>query len=401
MRLNVKTHQHNICHPKYPEKIEMPLPTSAYIHVPFCVRRCGYCDFTLLAGRDDLMGDYLDALEIELQTTDMGWVFDDPVLKTLFIGGGTPTHLPAQQLQRLMTILHQTFNLEDVKEFCVEANPAMFAEDKIQVLADAGVNRISLGMQSFDTEILKTLERDHSREIIHSLVEQLRKQIPNISLDLIFGVPGQSLQLWEETLHEAINLQPKHISTYGLTFEKGTSFWKRKEKGELIATPEELEREMYALAMQILAEAGFAQYEISNFAQTGFESEHNLIYWRGEEYYAFGPGAARYVDGKREMNHRSTLTWLKRIQQNQSPIAETETLTNEERARELIVFGLRLNDGVDRTNFKTKTGFDLDTFAGDAINKHVASGFIEDDGQRICLTEQGRFLADMVVVDFM
>ncbi len=381
-------------------------PTSAYVHVPFCLHRCGYCDFTLLAGRDDLMEDYLNALTtemqtIEIQTTGTQTTSSRPKLKTLFVGGGTPTHLPTKQLQRLMSLLHKTFDLEDVEEFCVEANPALFEEDKINVLAEAGVNRISLGVQSFDAEILQTLERDHSREIIHSLVEQLQQQIPNISLDLIFGVPGQSLALWEETLRKAINLHPKHLSTYGLTFEKGTSFWKRKEKEELFAAPEELEREMYALAMQMLMEAGFGQYEISNFAQTGFESTHNLIYWQGEEYLAFGPGAARYLNGCREMNHRSTLTWLKRIQSGKSPVAESEQLTKEERAKELIVFALRLNKGIHRAEFKTKTGFDLETFAGDAIKKHLETGLIEEDELHISLSEKGRFLADMVVVDFL
>jgi oxygen-independent coproporphyrinogen III oxidase len=373
-----------------------PEPRSAYLHVPFCSHRCGYCDFTLVARRDDLIDAYLDALAIDLAQLEQPREVD-----TLFFGGGTPTHLPAVQLKKLLDLALRWFRPVAGAEICVEANPAGLDDAKIAVLAAAGVNRVSLGVQSFDPAILKLLERDHRRPEIVSATERLRPAIPNIGFDLIFGIPGQSALLWNETLEEAIKLSPTHLSTYGLTFEKGTSFYSRLSKGALRKCEEESEREMYALAMDRLPAAGFAQYEISNFARPGFQSRHNEIYWKGLPFFGFGPGAARYIGGRRELNHRSVTTWIKRVQAGESPIAEAEELSAEERARERVMLGLRRCQGINLAEFCEETGFDFHQLAPESLARHLRQGLLEEIDGAVRLTREGRFLADTVIVDFL
>ena len=233
------------------------------------------------------------------------------------------------------------------------------------------------------------------------VVRRLRTKLENISLDLIFGVPGQTLADWRETVLQAIDLNPSHLSTYGLTFERGTAFWTRRERGDLSGVDEELERDQYALAMELLPAAGYAQYEISNFAKAGFECRHNNVYWSGDEYWAFGPGAARYLKGRRETNIRSVLGWLARIERNESPVADFEELDLQHRARELIYLGLRRMSGVSRQAFLERTGMKLDEVCGRALEEQKKLGLIDDDKIRICLTREGRFVADRVVMEFL
>ena len=377
------------------------LPTAparaAYVHVPFCAHRCGYCDFTLVAGRDDLIDDYLAALEVELRSLGRRIPVD-----TLFFGGGTPTHLPADRLDRLLRLVCTWFEPAAEGEFSVEANPYGLTTEKVETLARHDVNRVSLGVQSFDAAHLATLERDHRREDILTAVERLRAaSIRSVGIDLIFAVPGQTLDNWRATLDEAIALKPDHVSTYGLTIERGTAFWSRKLKGTLQPVPDETERAMYDLAMEQLPRAGFEQYEISNYAVPGCECRHNLVYWRGESYFAFGPGAARYVDGVRSTNHRSVTTWIRRTLAGQPAHGDIETLSPEERAREGIMLGLRRVVGVERDRFARQFGFDLDELCGETIREMCARGWLEDTGEAIRLTREGRFVADSVIAEFL
>lgn len=377
---------------------DLPMPRAAYVHVPFCAHRCGYCDFTLIAGRDDLVGDYLRALEQEIERLGPQHVAP---LDSLFFGGGTPTHPAPAELRALFRIVRQRFQPSPSAEISVEANPLDLTDEKIEILTNAGVNRISLGVQSFSRDALKLMERDHTPEAIVDVMQRLRRSIPNISLDLIFGIPGQSLEDWEATLRQAIALQPQHISTYGLTFEQGTAFWTRRERGQLTNVDEELEREQYAMAMDVLKQQGFEHYEISNFAKPGHQCRHNHVYWSGNEYWAFGPGAARYLHGRRETNLRSVLGWLGRIERGESPVADTEELVPEHRARELIYLGLRRNAGISRRKFLEQTGFELDAMCAEPLRKQTELGMLEDDGQTIRLSAEGRFVADRVVLEFL
>ena len=301
----------------------------------------------------------------------------------------------------MFRIISERFTLAPGAEVSVEANPLDLTDEKIDVLAEAGVNRISLGVQSFSAESLRLLERDHCASDIEDVITRLRRRFDNVSLDLIFGVPGQSLDDWRTTLRRAISLGPTHLSTYGLTWEQGTAFGTRRDRGELSPIDEELERAQYALAMDELATAGFEHYEISNFARPGHRCRHNEVYWSGDEYWAFGPGAARYLNGRRETNIRSVLGWLAKLERGESPVAEAEELEPAHRARELIFLGLRRSEGIAREDFMRRTGFALDDIAASAIQANTACGWLEESGTHIRLTSEGRFVADRVVAEFL
>lgn len=372
------------------------LPSAAYVHVPFCRRRCGYCNFTVAVGREDRIEDFLTALDRELQTLGQ----PRPV-ETLFLGGGTPSHLAMDSLQRLLRIVTRWFPLAGGGEFSIEANPEDLDQQKVELLVALGVNRLSLGIQSFDDGKLDRLQRHHRRETIDRVLEVCQGRFASISLDLIFGVPGESLDVWEADLQAAIQTMPHHVSTYGLTYEKGALFWGRVQRGDLRPVDEEVERQMYLAAIDRLAAAGWQHYEVSNFARPGHRCRHNEAYWTGQQYYAAGPGAARYADGVRETNQRSTTTWIRRVLGGQSPVAEREILTDEQRARERLVFQMRMIDGVQRSRFRQQTGFDVEQLAGSEIRSLVAHGLLDQQGGRLRLTRKGLLVSDAIWPHFL
>src|SRR4051794_14103067 len=399
-------------------------PGAAYIHVPFCRHRCGYCNFTLVAGRDDLIDAYLEALEREL--TQLG---EPHEVDTLFFGGGTPTHLPPRQLERLFAIVRHWFPLAVGGELSIEANPIdlatgsgvfgeqtpsskhhalspktpdPFSSDSVaEVLAGAGVTRVSLGVQSFHPHKLTLLERDHAPATIQRAFQSARVVAASVSLDLMFGVPGESLADWQNDLQQALALEPDHVSTYGLTFEKGTAFWSRLSRGELARAEEELERQMYELAIDTLTAAGFEHYEVSNFARPGHRCRHNENYWLGGQYFAAGPGAARFIAGRRETNHRSTTTYIQRLLADQSPVAESEQLGPEDAARERLVFALRRLEGIDVIDFATATGFSVEQLGGKALARFIDQGLLERCNRRLRLTRRGLLLSDAIWPEFL
>lgn len=384
----------------YPALSAERAPRAAYIHVPFCIHRCGYCDFTLVAGRDELIPAYLKALETELQSAGGPYEVD-----TLFIGGGTPSQLSADQLAALLSLIRHHLPLAVGGECSLEANPDGLSQQKLQAIADGGVNRLSLGVQSFDQTTLTTLERQHTPDEAVAVIERAARVIDNISLDLIFGVPGQELATWNATLETAIQLTRqfplRHVSTYGLTFEKGTEFFRRQQSGDLLAVPEEHERQMYATAMHLLPEAGLPQYEISSFAAPARECRHNHVYWNAQEYFAFGPGAARYVNGVRSTNARSVTRWLKGWSQGQPALQDSEQLTAEHRRREAVFLGLRRMAGIDLQGFEARFGTQPAEFARQAFSANLEHGLLEVVDGYMRLTEAGRFVADSVVQDFL
>lgn len=373
-----------------------PSPRAAYVHVPFCRHRCGYCNFTLVAGRDDLIWAYLDALERELDS--LGGPRE---VSTLFFGGGTPTHLAPEQLQRLLSIAGRTFVLKPGGELSIEANPIDLDETKADILAAAGVTRVSLGAQSFEPAKLAVLERDHTAAEIERAVRLSRRIAACVSLDLIFGTPRETLAHWQSDLERAIALSPDHVSTYGLTFEKGTAFWSRLSRGELARACEESERAMYEAAIDTLTAAGFEHYEVSNFARPGRRCRHNEIYWTGGEYFAAGPGAARFVAGRRETNHRSTTAYIQRVLAGQSPVVESEQLGPEDAARERLVFALRRLEGIDLTDFSTETGYSAEQLGGQALQRFVELGLLDLTASRLKLTRRGLLVSDAMWPEFL
>lgn len=369
---------------------------SVYIHIPFCAHHCGYCNFSVAAGRDDLIDAYLVALEREIASLSAPWEVD-----TIYLGGGTPNHLAPGQLNRLLDSLRTWFRLSPAGEFSMEANPERFDQQRAEIAAAHGVNRISLGAQSFNAEKLALLERSHSAAEIVSSVQLAKERAMQVSLDLIFGVQGESLANWRNDLQRGMELEPDHISTYGLTYEKGTAFWSRRLKGDLQSIDEDLDQQLYLAAVDDLEQGGWAHYEVSNHARPGRECRHNLAYWSGEDFLAFGSGAARLIHGRREVNHRSMTTYIKRVMSGQSPVAEAEELDAEDRAREFFVFSLRKIAGLRRAEFLARTGFQVEAILAKPLQKHLALGLLVDNGETIRLTRRGLLVSDSIWPDFL
>jgi oxygen-independent coproporphyrinogen-3 oxidase len=369
-------------------------PRTAYVHVPFCAHHCGYCDFAVTVGQDHQIELYLDALAVELATLGT-----PQPMETMFIGGGTPTHLSPAQLERLLTTLRQW--LPVAGEFSIESTPESITDEKCRVLAAHGVTRVSVGVQSFRPHLLKSLDRLHRIEHIPRAVEAVRKHIPSLSFDLIFAAPGATLADWTADLNDALRYGTDHISTYGLTYEKGTPLWKQRFRGEVNPVTEDDELAMYETAIDFLSADGFEHYEISNFARPGRRCRHNERYWANEAYHGFGVGAARYVGGSREMNVRNTTDYIRKVLSGESPTFQSERLEGRERAVETAVIQLRRTDGVGRARFREQTGVDFDPLFGERLAMLISQGLLADTGPSVRLTRRGKFVADGVIENLM
>lgn len=367
-------------------------PRAAYVHVPFCAHHCGYCDFAVVTGKDEQIGTYGNALAAELATLGEPCPVD-----TIFLGGGTPSYLGMEQLERLLSLLARWLPLAPGGEYSIEANPESLSADKVALLAHHGVNRVSLGAQSFSESTLRTLERAHDAAETLRAVERLRAGNFAFSLDLIFAAPGQTLAEWGADLRQVIALGPHHVSTYGLTYEKGTPLWKQRRAGRLVPLNEDAELAMYAHAIDALEAAGWEHYEISNFARSGHRCRHNLTYWANEAYFGFGLGAARYVQGRREVNTRDFAGYIRKSLAGESVTQQAEQLPPTERAQETMAVQLRRCDGIERAGFHRQTGFALDAVAGEAIAHLVGQGLLCDSGTHVKFTRQGKYVADGVI----
>ncbi len=372
-----------------------PKPKSAYIHVPFCRHRCGYCNFSVVAGREDLIDQFLQAIDLELAALHR------PPIDTLFIGGGTPTHLSIRQLTRLLEVVTKRFSLSANLEWSVEANPEDITAEKLTLLAEHGVNRISLGVQSFNRGKLTVLERSHHGEQAKEIVCLSASQLANVSLDLIFAAPGETLDDWRQDVETALSLPITHLSTYALTFEKGTSFWTRQAKGQLSGVVEKVEVDMYEATREMASRAGLEHYEISNFARAGSMCRHNLAYWQGRGWYAAGPGAASFVGGTRKVNHRSPTTYLKRIREGQNAVAESERISPLQYARERAAFGIRMLRGIDLVKLTRETGIDLQQECFQSIDQLIVQGLVTANGSVLQLSKKGILFADTVASELL
>lgn len=373
----------------------MKLPRSVYVHVPFCRHRCGYCNFTLVANRDDWVDRYLSAIEVEILGVDFG-DSEATEIDTLFLGGGTPTHLSPRQLERLINVVGNKFSYSKDIEFSIEANPNDISEEKVALLSSLGVNRFSLGVQSFNKQKLQMLERDHDADVVRKAIGTIRDRVEDISIDLIIGSPGETVVDWQEDLESALSVGPTHISTYSLTIEKGTQFWNRWNRGELTEVSEDDSANWYEYGIDFLKKNGFEHYEVSNFSRLGYRCKHNENYWLGNSYFGFGPGAARYVDGKRELNHRSTSRYLQMIQSGESPTVESELIDAEASAREKLIFGLRRIEGIDTRSFQEETEFAVLDLAERELNRLIDQKMLEFEGQTLRLTRAGLLVSDSI-----
>lgn len=364
-------------------------PRHAYVHVPFCRHRCGYCDFTLVAGRDDLIDRYFAALGRELERLSQTLDLD-----TLYLGGGTPSHLGPAGLARLFTLLSAKLEPVAGAEVTIEANPNDVTEALAGAARDCGVTRVSLGAQSLDATTLRALDRDHTADDIRRAVEILAGHGFAVNIDLMTAAPGQSPADVARDLDAAVALGAGHLSVYCLTWEKGTRFESLRLRGTLGPVDEAVERAMLELSIDRLEAAGYEHYEISNFARPGGRCRHNEAYWDCRPWEAFGPGAARFDGRQRITNHRSTTTWMRRVLEGGDAEGDRDTMSAIEAAQERVVVGLRRRDGLGRSAFFAASGLALEAVAGAAIAGWVAAGLATDDGERVRLTREGLLVSD-------
>lgn len=320
-------------------------PPSLYIHIPFCVRRCPYCDFAVSVNkRTDFRAAYLEALRLELKTQLSG---QNAILQTIFCGGGTPTELTASQLNCVLDTVRQYATLTPDAEISLEANPENLSPQTLSELRAGGWNRLSLGAQSFDDTTLQFLGRAHDAHRVENAVREARSAgWTNISLDLIYGAPHQTLEMWRKTLERAVELGVPHISAYSLTVETGTALGHRASKGFFRPLDDDQLADRMDAAVEILEAAGLERYEVSNWAKPGFECRHNQNYWRGGSYFAVGCGAHGHFDGERFWNERDTKIYVRRVAESGNARAETERLEAHQRLIERVATGLRTREGV-------------------------------------------------------
>ncbi|HEV8420843.1 MAG TPA: radical SAM family heme chaperone HemW [Actinomycetota bacterium] len=360
-----------------------------YVHVPFCLTRCGYCDFNTYAGLDHLAGGYVDALAREAGLWAEEWKGTE--FASLFFGGGTPTTLPASRLEKLLGQLQRMFSFVPEAEITSEANPDTVDESYLLELLKAGITRLSMGVQSFDPTVLASLERVHSPEAaIRAFAAARAAGFGNVNLDLIYGAHGETLASWRHTLERAIELGPEHLSCYALTIEPATPLGRKVAAGLVPPPDPELQADMYELACRTLADAGFEHYEVSNWARPGYRCTHNMGYWEGRPYLGLGAGAHSYRGDVRWWNVRPPQQYMAAVASGRKPIGGEERLTDEEQRLERLLLGLRVADGilanqVDRSR----------------VESLLREGMAERHGLQLALTERGLFLTNEIVLDLV
>ena len=370
-------------------------PTSAYVHIPFCTQICYYCDFSKVFIKNQPVDNYLEHLLQEFHS------YDIQKLRTLYIGGGTPTALSASQLEVLLEGLTKNLDLSMLEELTIEANPGDLDADKIAVLQNSAVNRVSLGVQTFDDKMLKKIGRSHTEKDIYENIDRLKLAgFDNISIDLIYALPGQTMEQVKDNVAKAIALDIPHMSLYSLILENHTVFMNRMRRGKLPLPKEELEAEMFEYIIAELERAGFEHYEISNFSKQGFESRHNLMYWDNAEYYGIGAGASGYVDGVRYKNHGPIRHYLKAVEEGSARINE-EHLSQREQMEEEMFLGLRKKSGVSMARFEEKFERSFQELYGAIVKDLIQQGLMQVEGDRVRMTKRGLFLGDTVAERFI
>ena len=370
-------------------------PTSAYVHIPFCTQICYYCDFSKVFIKNQPVDSYLEHLIEEYDS------YDIKKLRTLYIGGGTPTALSAPQLAFLLEKLTDKLDLSYLEELTIEANPGDLDQEKIAVLKDSPVNRVSLGVQTFNDRMLKQIGRSHLEKDIYENIANLKKAgFDNISIDLIYALPKQTMEDVKTNVAKAIALDIPHMSLYSLILENHTVFMNRMRRGKLPLPKEDLEAEMFDYIIAELEKAGFEHYEISNFSKPGFESRHNLMYWDNAEYYGIGAGASGYVDGIRYKNHGPIRHYLHAVEAGNARVQE-EVLTLHEKLEEEMFLGLRKKSGVSKKRFEEKFGLSFEDQYGAVVSELTEQGLLVPDKDIVRMTKKGLFLGDTVAEKFI
>ena len=374
-----------------------------YIHIPFCVRKCTYCDFASFAGKEHWMRSYVDLLLLECDQQLAS--LHNPDITSIYIGGGTPSILPAELFQCLLQGIHARFHILPDCEWTCEANPGTLTPQWLDVARQNGVNRLSMGVQAKQSSLLSILGRIHEFSDVQQSVSMAKDHgIENISLDLMFGLPGQNLDMWVETLHAALELKPRHISCYGLIPEDGTPLKRDLDTGKLTLPNENDEREMYDTAIRMLHQSGFQQYEISNFALPGYACQHNIGYWRQAYYLGIGVAASSMLPCTgypylRKTNPSTLEEYQSVLSGNLLP--EIQFISKEEAMFETLMLGLRMNDGVNEQAFHTMHGVSLEAYRGPALRQQIQKGLIEMSHGSYRLTRRGMDIQNSILVDLM
>ncbi|MED3500470.1 radical SAM family heme chaperone HemW [Brevibacillus agri] len=378
------------------------MPQSVYIHIPFCTNKCYYCDFnSFVTNNPQLVWDYLDALDKEMELTFR----EQPVqeVKTIFVGGGTPTFLDHAQMRKFLQTVqtHLGAYWTDDIEFTMEANPGTTDVEKLRIMHELGVNRLSFGVQSFDNALLKRLGRIHDRDDVYRSIENAKQVgFANVSIDLMFGLPDQTMEIFRETLHKAFELGTTHFSAYSLKVEENTLFHTLYQKDQLPLPSEETELAMYMMLIEEMERHGYPQYEISNFAKPGFASKHNKTYWLNREYYGLGAGAHGYVCGQRHVNAGPLTIYMQKCKEG-LPRVEQFAVPKEDAMEEQMILGLRLREGVDLAGFASRFGVSAHDVFGTIIEEEIAKGMLEEQDGCLKLTKQGLPLGNEVFARFL
>ncbi|NLI16602.1 MAG: radical SAM family heme chaperone HemW [candidate division Zixibacteria bacterium] len=368
--------------------------SGIYIHVPFCVSKCSYCDFYSITGSVQQRNRFIQSLlrEIDLKTKDI-WL--QHTFDTIYFGGGTPSILKPEQINHIVQHLKNNYRIQPDCEITVEANPETVNIEYFEKLADGSVNRISLGIQSFEDSELKTLGRAHTVQTGLEAVKAMRESgYDNFNIDLIFGIPGQSIDSWCRTLNMAIKQNPAHISAYGLTVEKGTPLEKLIQSGKLKIIEEQIQLDMYKILIKELTQNGYGRYEISNFAKPAKESRHNLKYWRNDAYIGFGPSAHSYNGQNRWANVYDLELYCDMLERGQIPTGYEEQLSDAQKAMERLMMGIRLADGVSLSEV-------ISTIDESSLVHMADNGFVEISAGKLIITEKGLPLSDKIIAQLI
>lgn len=365
---------------------------AAYVHIPFCSHICYYCDFAKVLMTGQPVEAYIDELLKEYDSYGIS------SLQTLYIGGGTPSVLPAEQLEKLLTHLTKNLDLEELEEFTVEANPSDLTDEVLTVLAESPVNRISLGVQSFDDKLLKKIGRTHTEAQVYSSIERLRAAgFENITIDLIYGLPNQTMEMVERDVQKFLELDLPHVALYSLILEDHTVFMNRQRRGRLRLPSDDRNADMYEYIIETLTAKGYSHYEVSNFGKIGYESKHNMTYWDNAEYYGIGAGASGYLEGIHYKNHGPVHHYLR----EENKRVNEEVLTRKQRIEEEMFLGLRKKNGVSIERFHKKFGQTLEEIYGTIIEELTLQKMLFEADGRIQMTEKGFELGNEVFERFL
>lgn len=372
-----------------------------YIHFPFCLSKCFYCSFNSQPYNPDLARRYIEAIKREMTLRARNYGLENSPLKTIYLGGGTPSILSHQVIKEIIDISTNIFKLKEGIEVTIEANPDTLDRTKLEDLMRIGINRISIGVQSLSDKYLKATGRSHDADTARRSIMTCKSVgFKNISVDLIYAIPGQRLDEWLETLEETISFSPEHISVYGLSIDKGTAFYHSLKGGKIKITREEDQIDMYLTAIEMLKKAGYIHYEISNFSRPGYSCRHNMLYWDRDEYLGIGAGAHSYIGNRRFSNTGSIEDYISETDSGNMH-SEAEQLTMKDHLIDTIIFGIRKIEGIDLDNLGRRYNIDLPFLFESTIGKLSSAGMITLSSNRMKLTQKGILLADQVAVEFL